>query len=433
VPASATHLEFYLFKEVDRQSEDVRRSRTELPVKPEAAIRITLNVEQRPVSGHAIIDATPDTPGALGAARITLDWRHMKSTGQSRAQILEQLNRDRPRGYPNVPAPLQSHWAVWDALDVKGVIERFLSTSAGRSTAYESAVDDLRKTLALRSNPRFTGLDRSVNENLHVCGSDGEIPASLGKNGLALVEALRKKIDADLRAIGTYAYAKQTVQRLSIAGGWMFEACPEQVLDRFRSILRGEIAIGMTTDAIGRSVSGSFDVDLAFDFLARRIAAKRVGHREWRGAGKDLKAVANILRFRPEAARRLKQPQATMFVECALATMEQGLTGQGGQGPLQQNFLWATTTFLLALRYRINQTDFIAPPARGALADATFVLASDILQKAGKIDRTRRSVHRLIQTTVAHAIEFLNKTGGDPNIIARIMQELEADDSDDDA
>ena len=121
-----------------------------------------------------------------------------------------------------------------------------------------------------------------------------------------------------------------------------------------------------------------------------------------------------------------------MFVECALATMEQGLTGQGGQGPLQQNFLWATTTFLLALRYRMNERDFIAPPARGAMADATFILARDILQKAAKIDRTRRSVHRLVQTTVTHATEFLNKTGGDPNIIGRIMQELEADEGEDD-
>jgi hypothetical protein len=122
-----------------------------------------------------------------------------------------------------------------------------------------------------------------------------------------------------------------------------------------------------------------------------------------------------------------------MFVECALATMEQGLTAQGGHGPLQQNFLWATTTFLLALRYRMNQPDFIAPPARGAASDANFVLASEILQKAGRIDRTLRSVHRLVQTTVAHATEFLNKTGGDPNIIGRIMQELEADEGDDDA
>jgi hypothetical protein len=188
----------------------------------------------------------------------------------------------------------------------------------------------------------------------------------------------------------------------------------------------------MLTDAIGRSMSGNYDVDLAFDFLASRIGSKMVTPRVWRPVGRDLKAVANILRFRPEAARRLKRPQATMFVECALATMEQGLTAQGGQGPLQQNFLWATTTFLLALRYRVNQPNFIAPPAGGAVVDATFVLASDILQKAGKIDRTRRSVHRLVQTTVGQATEFLNKTGGDPNIIGRIMQELEADEGEDD-
>lgn len=80
----------------------------------------------------------------------------------------------------------------------------------------------------------------------------------------------------------------------------MFEACPEQVLEHFRSILVGRSNVGMLTDAIGRSVSGSHDVNLAFAFLAHRIASKRQGPRIWQGAGRDLKAVANILRFRPD-------------------------------------------------------------------------------------------------------------------------------------
>ena len=84
------------------------------------------------------------------------------------------------------------------------------------------------------------------------------------------------------------------MQRLCIAGAWMFEACPEQVLEHFRSILVGGSKVGKLTDAIGRSVSGSHDVDLAFAFLTRRIASKRQGPRIWQGAGKDLKAVANI-------------------------------------------------------------------------------------------------------------------------------------------
>lgn len=435
VPAAARHLEFHLFKEGDRSGEDVRFSRTDLPVKPEAPVPISLHIEQRPVSGYAVVDVVPNVPDALGSARITLDWRRMMTTGMTRAELLKKLEREQPRGYPDAPPPLQTHWAVWRELHVERVLENFIGTPPGPGSTYESAVNELRQTLGRRSNPSYAGHDASVNEARHAFGSAGDIPASLGKAGSTLVEQLRKKIGEDLKHFerrGRNKEIDRIIRHLCLGGAWMFAKCPDGVLDRFRNILRGQVAVGHLTQAISRSVTEASDINETYAFLARWMEVKGTKIPAWQGAMNELKAVANILRFRPEAAKSLNKPEAVMFVRCALGVMSNGLQAGGGRAALQQKFLWAAMTFLLVLRYRSVLPDFIAPPKDGERGDAYYELARGVLQEASRMRPGVRRMHRLVPDTVKNALEFLNKSGGDPNIITVLTGTLDGADQEDD-
>jgi hypothetical protein len=94
--------------------------------------------------------------------------------------------------------------------------------------------------------------------------------------------------------------------------------------------------------------------------------------------------------------------------------------------------IFSATAFLLALRYRKKDQRFFEPPARGGKPNRVFSEALQILQNAletlkNDIERGRRNIHRLAPDVISNAIEFLQKTGGNPDIIVAIAQ-AEADD-----
>ena len=106
----------------------VRKSVVQLPLAPDKPVPIRLDVEQRLVNGYAVINIVPSEPGALGPTRISLDWRRMEDTGKVAQQILDELGATRPRAYPNC-APTYTDASVWEALDLPGIIERYLDTA----------------------------------------------------------------------------------------------------------------------------------------------------------------------------------------------------------------------------------------------------------------------------------------------------------------
>jgi hypothetical protein len=94
---------------------------------------------------------------------------------------------------------------------------------------------------------------------------------------------------------------------------------------------------------------------------------------------------------------------------------------------LKFSFLFSATVFLLALRYRKKDSRFLEPPAKGEKAKPIFSEALRILKQAFEtvkddIWRRRRDIHRLAPDVISNAIEFFQKTGGNPDIIVVISK-----------
>ena len=121
---------------------------------------------------------------------------------------------------------------------------------------------------------------------------------------------------------------------------------------------------------------------------------------------------------------------ALWWIDDALADAD----GLGPKKPLQQSFLWAVMLLLLVLRHRKATPLFLAPDATDANSAALFKRVETSLNKANaEIHRShagkRRRIHRAIPDAVSNALAFLNKTGGNPDIIRAIAQELEEDEA----
>jgi hypothetical protein len=140
----------------------------------------------------------------------------------------------------------------------------------------------------------------------------------------------------------------------------------------------------------------------------------------------------------------LDAQDARDLVRFALQNLVEQLNAKGTKGrpkDLKFSFLYSATAFLLALRYRKKDRNFLDPPAKGENADGNYADALRILKNSLKTVREdvqyrRRDVHRLAPEVISDAIEFLQKTGGNPDILIVIGQaEAEANtdtDEDDD-
>jgi len=91
------------------------------------------------------------------------------------------------------------------------------------------------------------------------------------------------------------------------------------------------------------------------------------------------------------------------------------------------------------LRYRKKDPRFFEPPGSGGAPNQFFSEALKILRNAletlkNDMVRRRRNIHRLAPDVISNAIEFLQKTGGNPDIIVAIAQaEAEAEVDDDES
>jgi hypothetical protein len=145
----------------------------------------------------------------------------------------------------------------------------------------------------------------------------------------------------------------------------------------------------------------------------------------------DLKAIALLLEYEETACRILTTPQAELVLECALGTLDLELSARNGNGRLQQKFLWAVKAILLILRHRKANPNFVSPPAAGGVESSLYSQALLILHVAqAQAKRPIRRASQIARDAVENAIQFLQKTGGNPDIIRAISKSL--DDGDDD-
>jgi hypothetical protein len=194
-------LSFHLWRQDD--PDHVRRSQTELDSSPTDLVPITLEVTQRPVSGYATIEVIPETDGALGARRVLLDWEQMKVDAKSRAEVVAELDRGRPKAYPN-HLPTITHPIAWEVIDVRSAMRLFLSSPIA-SSRFDRAANALLTTIRRRVNSpqRF---DVDINHPVYLFDSNGDIPLGIPPDqhgGLAeLVSKVRTKLANDIQALG---------------------------------------------------------------------------------------------------------------------------------------------------------------------------------------------------------------------------------------
>jgi hypothetical protein len=151
-----------------------------------------------------------------------------------------------------------------------------------------------------------------------------------------------------------------------------------------------------------------------------------------------LKAVSLILQYRENAYRYLDDRSAYEVARLAVENMEIQLKPAGTRGRLPAltfKFLWSAAAFLVTLRVRKMNPDFLAPTVGDKGPNKRYqdtLGALDGIHNSVTEDRrnNRRAMHRLVPVVLSEAINFLNKTGGSPDIIVAISN-AESDDHDD--
>ena len=181
-------------------------------------------------------------------------------------------------------------------------------------------------------------------------------------------------------------------------------------------------------EALGRVMSRPHDIESAFALICRRLEVRKTEEPHWKGAMRDLKSVALMLEYHEEACRILTRPQAKLILECALATIVQELNAGGGKGLLNQKFLWGVKSVLLILRHRKIDPTFLSPPPKGGVGSLDYVGALTILDQAKlQAKRPVRHASAIARDAIDNAIQFLQKTGGNPDIIREINKALDDD------
>jgi hypothetical protein len=438
-------LSFHLWRQDD--PDRVRRSKTELDSSSIDLLPIALEVTQRPVSGYATVEVIPKTDGALGARRVLLDWEQMEVDTKSRAEVVAELDRDLPTAYPN-HLPTVAHPIAWEVIDVKRAMRLFLSTPVV-SSSLDYAAEGLLTAIRRRvSSPQRFGVD--VKQPVYLFDSNGAVPLGIPRDqhgGLTdLVSKVRTKLTNDIQALGgsrmwrSSAGMSRVMSNLFLAGCWMYAGAPSICVDYMRDVFRGSAAIGRRVETVGRVVSSDSDVQAALNWLMDRLRSRVSGGGSRLQITRELKAVSSIIQYRENSYRFLTARDARDLVRFALQNLTEQLNAVGARGrpkDLKFSFLFSATVFLLALRYRKKDRNFLNPPAKGEKIDKDYSDALRILQNALRTVRNdvrnrRRDVHRLAPGVISDAIEFLQKTGGNPDILIVIGQaEADADEDED--
>ena len=319
----------------------------------------------------------------------------------------------------------------------------YLSTPV-LSSSFERAASDLRVAISRRvSNPRYFNVD--IDHPVYLFDSNGDVPPRIPghRNGdpADLVTKVRAKITADIEALGgervwrSRAGMPQAMSDLFLAGCWMYAGAPEACLAYLRDVFERRAEIGRRVESSGRVVSSDDDIKRALKWLMDRLRQKVTAKTTKLQIARELKAVSTIIQYRENSYGCLDSKDAVDLANFALINLSAQLSAKDTNGrpkDLKFSFLFSATVFLLALRYRKKDSRFLEPPAKEEepspiFSEALRTLKDTLETIKDDLRRRRRAIHRLAPEVISNAIEFLQKTGGNPDIIVAISM-AEADD-----
>ena len=146
----------------------------------------------------------------------------------------------------------------------------------------------------------------------------------------------------------------------------------------------------------------------------------------WKGATNDIKAVALLLEYNESACQIMTTEQAELALIGSLETLRALLAERTAR---PQKFVISVKLILLVLRHRKANPNFLSPPAKGDCGAELYERTLSILNDANnQAQNPLRRASPIAKEAILAAIQFLQKTGGNPDIIRAISQSEDDDD-----
>jgi hypothetical protein len=329
----------------------VRALKVKLQPPPDAKVAVRLHVEQRPAQGHARVEIVPKGPedrAALGRGGILLDWASLTETELDKEMALATLQTG--YGCPDKPAYLPAHRALW-ALSVslgarsvtpRDLLERFVRFRGAQAgtTEHLALVRSVRAFLTQKRDPstipkagwRETGKHGPLD-------SDGDPPVDLPAAEKALLVQVRAELE---RLLGLAGLKPAFRSQLVLAGSWLYLAAPPAACaDLRRQIQTGGLRATLA-QAAGRCLTSEADLRAFYALLHQRRTEGKLGLPE-------IKAAAESLQWRPDAARALTAVLAQGLTLAALEAMRR----EREKRNFKQSYRWAQQLLFVLLRFRI--------------------------------------------------------------------------------
>ena len=371
--------------------ETVRQVDAPLAAAPERDVSVELHVSVRPAHGHARLDVRPqaddaDAAAALVGRRVRVDWQTMRD-----ARVTPQAWIDeQPVPFPPPLLRGASH-ARWPA--ALAAIRAYLATpSPARLTTAEArlkARDD--------QSPPSSGValseERADYESVtYAVGSEGLPPS--GKPSPELSSFCDRLLLAR-KAGGVYDDA-------GLLRALQWTCCDEERLSGIlRHALRRDGAACPTevVSALGTCLHDPAEVPLLAQTLLKRLRGNYGGPNDW------LKALARVLRYRPEAARELDSDLCLALVRGAHGVFSAELE-QGNAKYLFRNSALLIVYLLRRRRYDpdfLNADDPLTTQCRESFTRAVVAAEQRRLQMIGG------AIH--LPTTLRTMIAYIDKRG----------------------
>lgn len=329
----------------------VRALKVKLQPPPDTKVAVRLHVEQRPAQGHARVTIVPNAPedrAALGRGLILLDWDSLTETELDKETALATLQGG--YGCPDKPAYLPAHRGLWmlpvslgsKQVAASDLLERFVGfNSAHAGTAEHLAlVRSVRAFLTQKRDPSTIPKATWHETGKHgPLDSDGRPPVELPAAEMALLEQVRTELDRLLRLDRLRpAFRSQLV----LAGSWLYVTAPPAVVADLRRQIHAETLPARLAQAAGRCLTLEADLRAFYALLSQRQKEGKLGLPE-------IKAAAESLQWRPDAARALTAVSAQGLTLAALDAMRR----EREKRNFKQSYRWAQQLLFVLLRFRI--------------------------------------------------------------------------------
>jgi hypothetical protein len=328
----------------------IREVTTALGATCEARQPVRLGVSIDPGQGGARIEILPEDTSLLGRRRVFVEWRRMTDTSEGPDRYLERF----PRAFPETEARLQS-LDRWRA--ARPALERYLDLSRG-GLAHEGATLDVVEALKKKDVALMPQDATAVDSNGQAPDSNGVLARFANSAVTHLAACLdqgRSPPEKLVRAIG---YTSTDDPRLL---GYL----ARQIRELQTSLPDYDLI------AIGNCLRSPSDIARFAEVFTARLKNSIYGSNDW------LKALAGILRYRPDATELIRSETCMDITRLALDVFERELAG----GNAKFRFRNACLIVVYLLRRRSFDEEYLAPE-------------SDLAQHAKKAFRAAIRKHK---------------------------------------